>query len=91
MTHDVGARSWNEEPKTWDELTTTGDMEVLYWSRLEPPSSFAPTDTLAYTDEQSTLIIETARMLALNKNEYDLSQDMTMLGEFNKAAAAARR
>jgi hypothetical protein len=91
MVHDAGSRSWNEEPETWDDLTTTDDMEVLYWGRLPYPSSFAPVDTLPYTEEQSTLIIEIARMFALNKNEYDLSQDMTVLGEINKAAAAARR
>jgi hypothetical protein len=91
MPHDVGSRSWDEEPATWDKLTTTDDMEVLYWGRLPYPSSFASVDTLPYTAEQSTLIIEAARMLALNKNEYDLSQDMTLLGEMNKAMAAARR
>jgi hypothetical protein len=90
MAHDVGARSWNEEPETWDSLTTTSDMEVLYWGALPSPSSFATVDALPYTVEQSALIIEIARMLALNKNEYDLSQDIALLGGINKAAAAAR-
>jgi hypothetical protein len=91
MGHDVGALSWNEEPSTWDDLTTTSDMEVLYWGRLPYPSSFALLDTLPYTAEQSTLIIEIGRMFALNKNEYELSQDMTLLNEINKATAAARQ
>jgi hypothetical protein len=91
MGHDVGSRSWNEEPDSWDDLTTTSDMEVLYWASLPRPSSFASVDTLSYTDEQSTMIIEIARLMALNKQEYDLSQDMTILGEINKATAAARK
>jgi hypothetical protein len=65
--------------------------DVLYWANLPAPSSFSPTVALPYTREQSMLIIDAGRIFALNKNEYDISQDMALLGEAIKAVSAARK
>lgn len=87
-----GGRFWNEEePEGLEENMMHQNIEVLYWAMLPVPSSFPPTDPLPYTPEQATLIIEMARLFALNKNEYDLSQDMNLMNEVSKAMAAVRK
>lgn len=55
-------------------------LDVLYWGKLCQP----------YTSEQALIIVDIARTFALNKNEYDISPDMTLIGEMSKAVAAAR-
>jgi hypothetical protein len=66
-------------------------INALYWSRLAHPSSIGGVDEAPYTGEQALSIVDIARLFALNRNEYDISQDMALMGEINKAAAAARR
>ena len=55
-------------------------LDVLYWGKLCQP----------YTSEQALIIVDMARTFALNKNEYDISPDMTLIGEMSKAVAMAR-
>ena len=55
-------------------------LDVLYWGKLCQP----------YTSEQALIIVDMARTFALNKNEYDVSPDMALIGEMSKAVAAAR-
>ena len=55
-------------------------IDVLYWGKLCQP----------YTQEQALIIVDMARTFALNKNEYDISPDMTLIGEMSKAVAMAR-
>jgi hypothetical protein len=74
----------------WDDLTKTSKTTLLYWSRLPFPSGFGPDDELPYTEDERTLILELARMFALNKNEYDLTQDQQMFGQITSLMAKAR-
>ena len=55
-------------------------LDVLYWGKLCQP----------HTSEQALIIVDMARTFALNKNEYDISPDMTLIGEMSKAVAMAR-
>ena len=55
-------------------------IDVLYWGKLCQP----------YTSEQALIIVDMARTFALNKNEYDISPDMALIGEMSKAVAMAR-
>lgn len=73
-----------------DDLTKTSDMTVAYWSRLDYPSTFAMDAELPYPPDQEQLVIEFARMFALNKNEYDLTQDINLNGQIQSAMASAR-
>jgi hypothetical protein len=48
--------------------------EVLYWGRFP----YACNNKSHYTRQQALMIIDLARIFALNKNEYDVSQDLTL-------------
>jgi hypothetical protein len=52
-----------------------GPIDAMYWSRLPYPSE---AQDGAYTREQKSIIIDLARIYALNRNEYDVSQDMAL-------------
>jgi hypothetical protein len=77
---------------SWDDLTTTHVVTLKYWSRLAFPSTFVeiPEEELPYTADQATLIIDMARMFALNKNSYDITQDLAIMGQLQQAMAQAR-
>lgn len=64
--------------------------EALYWSRLLYPSKIAGEEALPYTREQALLIVGIAVVFAQNKNEFDVSQDMGLLGETGKLMSATR-
>lgn len=74
----------------WSEYTKTTKTSVYYWGRLPFPSTFEPTDELPYTQDQATLILDLARQFALNKNEYDLTQDISIMSQIQTAMAQAR-
>jgi hypothetical protein len=78
-----------EDYKTWEELTKTQNLTTEYWSRLPFPSSFMLTDELPYEPHVNTLILDIARMFALNKNEYDLTQDMNIQQQIQSLMAQA--
>lgn len=65
--------------------------DLLYWARFPLPSSFKPGDNLPYTSEACSLIIDIARTYALNKNEYDISQDIGMQDRIRAAMETARK
>jgi hypothetical protein len=79
-----------EEYKTWDELTKTTKTKVLYWSRLPFPSTFTGEQELPYEQEVNTLILDIGRMFALNKNEYDLTQDFNIQQQIMASMSQAR-
>ncbi len=64
--------------------------EALYWSRLSYPSKIAGDKTLPFTREQALLVVGLAVVFAQNKNEFDVSQDMTLIGEINKLMTVTR-
>jgi hypothetical protein len=66
-------------------------MPVRYWSKFPSPSAFGEEEPLPYTREHELLITDIAVMFALNKNEYDVSQDMAIFAETTKGIAAARK
>ena len=63
---------------------------AAYWKRLPYPSEVQSTAEYPGTTEHAGLIIDLARIYALNKNEYDISQDLALLGQTMKAISAAR-
>ena len=50
-----------------------GVARTKYWSRLPYPSEGG-----TYTHEREAVIIDLARIYALNRNEYDVTQDMAL-------------
>jgi hypothetical protein len=66
------------------------ECSARYWARLKRFSSLAPTEQSPYTPAQESLIVDIARMFALNRNEYDISQDMTLLADMRNAWQGAR-
>jgi hypothetical protein len=70
---------------SWESLTTNQTFNALYWSRLPYPSSFRDTDTLPYNIEFAGQIVDVARMMALNKNEYELTQDLALYSQIQAA------
>ena len=76
---DRVASPYGSEPVTAD-----------YWRMLPRPSELQDSDDIPCTTEQAGLIIDLARIYALNKNEYDISQDLALLGQTTKSIAAVR-
>jgi hypothetical protein len=66
------------------------DCTARYWARLKRFSSLAPDNQSPYTPAQESLVVDIARLFALNKNEYDISQDMTLLADMRNVMRAAR-
>jgi hypothetical protein len=66
------------------------DFLARYWGRLKRFSGLALTEQSPYTPAQESLIVSIATMFALNKNEYDISQDMTLLADMRNTWRAAR-
>lgn len=62
------------------DVCVDSPMDILYWARLTPP----------FTHKQALTIVDIARLFALNKNEFDISPDMTLIGEISKAMGEAR-
>lgn len=66
------------------------DYPARYWGRLSRFSGLTPTERTPYTPSQELLICDIARMFALNKNEYDISQDMALLSAMMGGASNAK-
>lgn len=70
-----------------------GDVpyRVVYWGHLTLPSSLASDDTVVpHTAAQDSVILELARIFALNRNEYDLTQDLKLTEIWQQSAKEAR-
>jgi hypothetical protein len=50
-----------------------GPVETFYWAKLPPPMT-----ANLYTREEELLIIDLARIYALNRSEYDVTQDLAL-------------
>ena len=66
------------------------DYTARYWARLKRFSGLVQTEQSPYTPTQESLIVDIARLFASNKNEYDISQDMTLLADMRNTWRAAR-
>lgn len=64
--------------------------EFAYWARVPHPSSFGPDDTLPYDRDIALVIADVARLFAQNKNEFDISQDLSLLNLGVAATKGAR-
>lgn len=64
-------------------------VDVLCWCKLKLPSTIGDEEQLPYDREVALLIADIARILAQNKNEFDISQDINVLGLVNSAATAS--
>jgi hypothetical protein len=85
----------SEEYVPWEELTKTDKITVIYWSRLPFPSTFVAEEgqteqELPYKPDEARLVMELARMFALNRLEYDLTQDLSIMSQIQQAMAQAR-
>ncbi len=72
------------------ELYDEKPVAAFYWSNFPYPSRFEEGAEMSYTHEQALLIIDMGRMFALNKNEYDLSQDVTLMDRVHSSMAKSR-
>ena len=64
--------------------------DIIYWRRMPHFSTLPRSAQTPYPHEWELLITDIARMFALNKNEYDISQDMALLGEIKNTVRGAR-
>lgn len=65
-------------------------MTVQYWARLPYPSEFGEDDALSMTREQAMLVVAYAVICAQNKNEFDVSQDISLLSEAGSLISKTR-
>ena len=68
------------EGKTINFYGGTLSLPVRYFARLPYITSYADTVQLPYDQDQNIKIAALAAIYALNKHEYDISQDLTLLG-----------
>jgi hypothetical protein len=64
--------------------------DASYWARMPHVSKLDRESETPYGPERELLITDIARLFALNRNEYDISQDLTVLGEAMGALKGAR-
>lgn len=64
---------------------------ITYFAYLPLPSSYAASATVEHTASQDAIIIEVARGYAMNRNEYDITQDLKLTDMWQSAASGARR
>jgi hypothetical protein len=65
-------------------------LDILYWGKMPHMSALNRESETPYTRERALLIVDIARLFALNKNEYDIAQDLTLLGEIKNTMKGAR-
>lgn len=68
-----------------------GEFEAFCWCKYPLPSSFARDEVTTYGRRTALLIVDLARILAQNKNEFDVSQDLSIMSGINQAITEARR
>jgi hypothetical protein len=69
-----------------------GDVpyKITYWGYLPMPASYAATDTVVHPAVAIPIILDMARMYALNRNEYDIAQDQKLVDSWATTAKGAR-
>lgn len=69
-----------------------GDVpyQITYFARLPLPSGYAADAEVVHPPGADSVIIDLARAFALNRNEYDLTQDLKMVEVWQAAAKGAR-
>lgn len=69
-----------------------GDVpyQITYFARLPLPSAYEAEEEVEHPLGADTVILDLARTFALNRNEYDLSQDLKMVEVWQAAAREAR-
>lgn len=68
------------EGKTISFYGVSSPLPVRYFSRLQYVTNYSETAQLPYEQDQYMTIAALAAIYALNKHEYDVSQDLTLLG-----------
>lgn len=63
---------------TW--FSTEYNCDVSYFARLPYVTSFSETEALPYDTDQYIVLTALAAIYALNKHEYNVSQDLMLLG-----------
>lgn len=63
---------------------------VNYWAKLPLFTSLPSERQTPYGGEKELMIVDIARIFALNRNEYDITQDMALLKETSGSLGEAR-
>ena len=71
-----GVIQYYGEAETYGQI---GGNPVKYFARLPLVSAYDTTDDLPYNNEQCIKIIEFAKIFAMNKQEFSVSQDMELV------------
>lgn len=66
--------------KTFSFYGRTSTLPVRYFARLPYVSAYGDKDTLPYEHDQEMSIAALAAIYALNKHEFNVSQDLALLG-----------
>lgn len=64
--------------------------QVAYFARLALPSETAATSQIDHPAQADSVILDLARTFALNRNEYDLTQDLKMIEGWMAGMKGAR-
>jgi hypothetical protein len=75
----------------WDTYILDQSYNAFYWARLPYLSEFTDQDVLPYRKDFAGQIIDVARMMALNKNEYDIAQDVNLHSQIQAALGSANK
>ena len=70
---------------------TNGDASVSARYFCMKPAIALITDTVPFQDQYSTQLVNRASIIALNRNEFNVAQDISMDQDINGTAANARR
>ena len=68
------------EAGTTNFFGSTGTMPIRYFARLPYVSSYGENDALPYEHEYEVVLAALAAIYALNKHEFEVSQDLALLG-----------
>lgn len=74
----------------WMEYYGDTPHAILYYARLPLPSSYEALGVLPYEDGAYIMIIHLASVFALNRNEYDITQDTTLIQAWRDSMKEAR-
>lgn len=64
--------------------------QIIYYATMSLPSSFGVDEEITHPLGADTIILDLGRTFALNRNEYDLSQDLKLVEVWQEAAKGAR-
>lgn len=64
--------------------------QIIYYATMSLPSSFGVDEEITHPFGADIIILDLGRAFALNRNEYDLSQDLKLIEGWQASAKGAR-